>query len=180
MSTAQAPFMRRVGLPPALAGALWLGPMPGRQRPLQADLDDLAGAGVSRIICLAPLEEIGRRSPDYAAAQPDLAIPVTGFPISDFGVPDDESGLRAVADQAARDLTEGRNLFLHCAAGIGRTGTVGICVLMALGLRLEEAMAAIAAAGSGPETDIQKQFVCRFAAGDRQPAFPDFAAAGRP
>lgn len=180
MSTAQAQFLRRAGLPPAVAGALWLGPMPGRQRPLREDLEALAEAKVSRIICLAPPEEVARKSPDYAALQPGVAIAVTGFPISDFGIPEDEEGLRSLVDRAARDLLQGQSLFLHCAAGIGRTGMVGICILVALGLGLEEAKAAIAAAGSGPETEIQRELVCRLAAGMRRPALSGIDRTGRP
>lgn len=180
MSIAQAPFARRVELPPIFAGALWLGPMPGRQRPLGEDLKALAEAKVSRIICLAPLEEVALRSPDYATLQPDLRLDVTRFSISDFGIPDDEEGLRLLADGAARDLLRGQNLFLHCAAGIGRTGMVGICVLLALGLELEEATGTIAAAGSGPETQVQKDLVRRLASRIRRPTVPGIVAVGMP
>lgn len=180
MSRTLAPFMRRVGLPRELAGALWLGPMPGRSRPLDADLDSLAATRVNRIICLAPAEELARKSPEYGARQSGLAIPVTAFPISDFGVPDDDDGLRAIVDQAARDLTDGRNLFLHCAAGIGRTGMVGTCILIALGLTREQASAAIGAAGSGPETEAQRELVGRFGGGMRHPLTPDGGATGWP
>ncbi len=159
----RAGFMRRVDLPKEIDGALWLGPMPGRLRPLADDLADLAQQRIARIICLTPLDEIRLKSPDYAARQADLGIPVTRFPIGDFGVPEDGGGLKALAEQAARDLQAGRQLFIHCAAGIGRTGMVATCVLVALGLSGAESVAAIAAAGSGPETEIQKQLVARYA-----------------
>jgi len=160
---AGAGFMRRVNLPAGIAGTLWLGPMPGRLRPLAEDLADMNGRQVARIICLTPLDEIVVKSPDYAARQAGLGIPVTAFPIGDFGVPADGGGLKALAEQAARDLETGKVLFVHCAAGIGRTGMVATCILVALGLAGEAAVAAIAAAGSGPETDIQKQLVARYA-----------------
>lgn len=163
MSTAGTGFMRRVDLPAGIAGTLWLGPMPGRLRPLADDLADLSRQGIARIICLTPLEEIASKSPDYAARQSSLGIPVTRFPIGDFGVPDDGGGLKAVAEQAADDLGAGRALFVHCAAGIGRTGMVATCILVALGLSGEAAIAMIAAAGSGPETDVQKRLVARYA-----------------
>lgn len=160
---AEAGFMRRVSLPAGVPGALWLGPMPGRLRPLLDDLADMNARQVGRIICLTPLDEIAVKSPDYAARQTDLGIPVTVFPIGDFGVPDDGGGLKALAEQAARDLEVGKVLFVHCAAGIGRTGMVATCILVALGLGGAAAMAAIAAAGSGPETDLQRQLVARYA-----------------
>ncbi len=164
MTNVDAPFMRPVHLPAGVAGRLWLGPMPGRLRPLAEDLAALAEQRVERIICLTPGDEIARKSPDYAARQGGLGILVTSFPIGDFGVPADEAGLGAVAAEAASDLRAGRALYIHCAAGIGRSGTVGICILLALGLDVEEATSVIAAAGSGPETDDQKQLVMRLAA----------------
>jgi len=159
----QAGFMRRVDLPAEIAGTLWLGPMPGRLRPLEDDLVDLSRQRIGRIICLTPAEEIRLKSPDYAARQAHLGIPVTRFPIGDFGVPDDGSRLKILAEEAARDLKAGRQLFVHCAAGIGRTGMVSTCILVALGLSGAEAVAAITAAGSGPETEVQKQLVARYA-----------------
>lgn len=163
MISTRTGFIRRVDLPAGIAGALWLGPMPGRLRPLADDLADLTQQGIARIICLTPAEEIRLKSPDYAARQSDLGIPVTRFPIGDFGVPDDGGGLKALAEEAARDLNAGRELFVHCAAGIGRTGMVATCILVALGLSGAEAVAAVAAAGSGPETEVQQQMVARYA-----------------
>ena len=163
MSSAGTGFMRRVDLPAEIAGKLWLGPMPGRLRPLADDLADLTRQGIARVICLTPSDEIRLKSPDYAARQGDLGIPVTSFPIGDFGVPDDGGGLKTLAQESARDLKAGRALFVHCAAGIGRTGMVATCILVALGLSGDAAISAITAAGSGPETDIQKRLVARYA-----------------
>lgn len=167
-------FMRRVKLPADITGTLWLGPMPGRLRRLADDLADLSRQQVARIICLTPSEEIALKSPDYAARQSELGMPVTRFPIGDFGVPEDGGGLKALAEGAAHDLRSGKALFVHCAAGIGRTGMVSTCILVALGLSGEAAIAAIAAAGSGPETDAQKHLVARYA---EQAVHPE--AAGR-
>ncbi|CAH1660136.1 Phosphatase [Hyphomicrobiales bacterium] len=163
MNSVQTGFMRRVNLPAGVAGTLWLGPMPGRLRPLADDLADLNRQSVARVICLTPMDEIASKAPDYAARQAELGFPVTRFPIGDFGVPEDHGGLKALAEAAARDLEAGRALFVHCAAGIGRTGMVATCILVALGLSGEAATATIAAAGSGPETDVQKQLVARYA-----------------
>lgn len=160
----QAPFLRPLRLPAGTAGTLWLGPMPGRLRPFEDDLAALRAQGITGIVCLTPLAEIGEKALGYAAALAgDMEIPVARFPISDFGVPADEAGLFALAGEAARALAAGEQVFVHCAAGIGRTGTFAICILRALGLGLDEATAQVAAAGSGPETEAQKALVARFA-----------------
>jgi protein-tyrosine phosphatase len=159
----QTPFLRSLRLPNGIAGALWLGPMPGRLRPFGEDMDALRLHAITRIVSLTPLAEIEEKAPAYAAALAGkMDIAVARFPIPDFGVPADEAGLFALADETARHLSGGGKVFVHCAAGIGRTGTVAICILRALGLDTAEASDHVARAGSGPETEAQRALVARF------------------
>ena len=160
----QAPFLRALRLPSDAAGALWLGPMPGRLRPFGDDLADLHAQGITGIVSLTALAEIEEKAPGFAAALAgEIDIPVVRFPITDFGIPEDEAGLFALADDTARALYAGGRVFVHCAAGVGRTGTFAICILRALGLDITEATALVASAGSGPETEAQRALVARFA-----------------
>lgn len=164
----ETPFLRPVRLPHGIAGELWLGPMPGRIRPFGDDMDDLRAQKITRIVSLTPLAEIEEKAPFYATALGgEMDIAITRFPIADFGIPTDEASLFALADEAARHLSGGGRVFVHCAAGIGRTGTVAICILRALGLKTVEATALVASAGSGPETEAQKALVDRFKAPTR-------------
>lgn len=170
MIQATDPFLRAVRLPEGVAGELWLGPMPGRLRPFTEDLAALAAQEISRIISLAPLAEIEEKAPAYAAALAgDTGIAISCFPIADFGVPEDEAGFFALARQTAAELRDGERVFVHCAAGIGRTGTVATCILLVLGLSLTDAVGRIAAAGSGPETEAQSSLVDRCAVRMKQP-----------
>jgi protein-tyrosine phosphatase len=156
-------FLRPVRLPTGIAGTLWLGPMPGRLRPIADDMDDLRAQKVTLIVSLTPLGEIEEKAPGYAASLAGgTDIRVVRFPITDFGVPADEAGLFALASETARALASGKRVFVHCAAGIGRTGTFAICILRAFGLDLAQATTLVASAGSGPETEAQKAFVARF------------------
>jgi protein-tyrosine phosphatase len=138
--------------------------MPGRLRPFGDDMHALGAQNIARIVSLTPLAEIEEKAPDYAAALAGgMAIAVSRFPIADFAIPDDEAGLFALAARTAEELRGGSKVFVHCAAGIGRTGTMAICILLALGLDATEASALVASAGSGPETDTQKALVARCA-----------------
>ncbi len=76
-------------------------------------------------------------------------------------MPDDAAGFAACIAQTAALLQQGERVVLHCAAGIGRTGTAAQCLLLALGLDRAEAEARITAAGSHPETPEQRAFVNR-------------------
>ncbi len=51
------------------------------------------------------------------------------------------------------------NILLHCAAGIGRTGTVASCVLVALALTPDEAARRVKAAGSYAERPEQVELI---------------------
>jgi protein-tyrosine phosphatase len=48
---------------------------------------------------------------------------------------------------------------LHCAAGIGRTGSTAACVLKALGLSTGEALQRVLDAGSNPQNAQQSGLV---------------------
>jgi protein-tyrosine phosphatase len=50
------------------------------------------------------------------------------------------------------------NILIHCAGGIGRTGTFTIILLKKLGFSFEEALKITNDAGSNPETPEQIEF----------------------
>jgi hypothetical protein len=152
----------RVGLPPAVPGALWLcgkhaiGPDHGA---LVAEV-----GGAATVVCLCERHELADRYPEYVAWLDDPATPTVWFPIHDLDAPPLEAMSGRVDELAAR-LRAGETLVVHCAAGKGRTGTTAACVLMALGAGLDAALRQIAAArpGAGPEVGSQRELVEHFA-----------------
>ena len=88
--------------------------------------------------------------------------------ISDYGLPKDEQMTRLLDDLDAA-LKSGHKLYLHCWAGVGRTGTTVGCWLVRHGLSGEDALARLAelyaAAGQSavhphsPETKEQQVFI---------------------
>lgn len=155
--------LREVQLQDVTSGRLFLCEMLGRCGPLGEYEKELAEAQIDRVLCLAPLEEVCQKSPDYAAKleRGQFGIPVDRFPIEDYGVPEDSTGLVRVARDYAARLQQGERMVIHCGAGVGRTGTVAICLLMALGLSLKDATARVEAAHSWPETEPQRALVER-------------------
>lgn len=93
-------------------------------------------------------------------------IEVLRFAIEDMNIPKEaeaeeyEGLIRNVADR----MREGKNVVVHCRGGLGRTGTVAACVLVALGNHsADEAIDAVRAARRGTvQTRDQEDFVRRF------------------
>jgi hypothetical protein len=152
---------RPVPLPNDVAGSLWLHSMPGRREPLEEALEQVRIHGVQAIVCLAGPEEIRAKSPSYAAALDAKTVPcaVESFPIPDFGVPGDREAFWSLAAKTATQLKAGGRVLIHCGAGIGRTGTLATCVLLALGQSPVKAQQAVSTTGSHPETAEQNELV---------------------
>lgn len=159
-------MFRPVALPADVAGGLWAHSMPGRWEPLEQAWAEARTRGIQTIVCLATTEEIRDRSPSYAAAldAESTPCPVMAFPIVDLEAPRDREAFWSLASDIAARLTAGERLLVHCAAGIGRTGTLATCVLLALGRTPAEAEQDVSAAGSRPETARQRALVAWCAA----------------
>jgi hypothetical protein len=103
---------------------------------------------------------------------PDPALRVS-HPIRDYGIPTADGMRRTLDDIEAVLADEGARVYLHCKAGIGRTGTVAACLLVEQGFSADEALALLQrkwrVAGQRfgspvtPETDAQRRFVAAWA-----------------
>jgi len=159
-------MFRHVRLPEGVAGGLRLHSMPGRHEPLDQVWQHIRRDAIQVIICLAGSQEIQTTSPSYAAAIEAKTLPcsIESFPITDFGVPRDREAFWSLASSIATQLKAGGRVLIHCGAGIGRTGTPAMSVLVALGEPTVNAEQAVSAAGSHPETDEQSALVAWCAA----------------
>jgi protein-tyrosine phosphatase len=155
---------RSLTLPDSAAGRLWLSPMPGRVEPWEQFLAEARRAGLSQVVCLNPLHEIAADAPAYHAAivQGRLPFAWRHLPMRNFGLADDEAAWNDAMRQIAQGLVEGQHVLLHCAAGIGRTGTAAACLLKCLGLPTAEALQRVRDAGSNPENALQSGRIERF------------------
>lgn len=146
---------------PGVAGRLWLCGKHAIGPSHEAALAEVDATGV---VCLTEADELDGRYPEYLAwlqSAPQRAI---WRPIHDLHAPPLEVATELVEAIVAR-LAAGERLILHCAAGIGRSGTVAVCVLVELGVPLDEALAVVAANRpmAGPEVGAQRDLVVEFA-----------------
>lgn len=144
-----APSVSRLDLS-GFAGALLLGPCPGRrketldeaalQAALAEDLSRLAKMGANGLLSLVEAKEL----PDgFAAATRTAGLEWIHLPIPDYGVPD--AGFMADWRRLdlARRLREGQSWAIHCRAGLGRTGTIAALLLVENGASAADAIASI-------------------------------------
>jgi len=153
--------LRRVELPAEVSGQLWLGPMPGRFQAWNAFTAEAQRCGLGLVVCLTPRPELAELSPDYHAAIVRGRLPYRWMqvPMRNFGLPEDPAAFRRDVGAIADTIRDGNAVLLHCAAGLGRTGTAAACVLKALGLDAPEALQRVRDAGSNPQNAEQSGLV---------------------
>jgi protein tyrosine/serine phosphatase len=117
-------------------GKLAIGPRPRGADWLQADIAGCERAGLNTTVSLLTPEEekdlLNLR--DEARAVLGLGMRFISFSIPDREVPESQTELAALLDKIDHDLTAGRNVTLHCRAGIGRSGLVAACLLVMKGV----------------------------------------------
>jgi hypothetical protein len=160
--------------PVPLAQAYWVvpgrfmaGPYPGEAGGgLTAEIavDQLLGAGITVFVDLTE----PREAPDYARYLGGRARHVR-IEVGDFDVPSRDD-MVCVLDVIDRTVSGGGVVYLHCYAGLGRTGTVVGCYLVRHGLTGDEALKAIRQLrketafprAASPQTDRQEAMVRRW------------------
>jgi protein-tyrosine phosphatase len=153
--------LRPVALPPDVPGSLWLTSMPGRLEAWSDVEQQARRMDLRLVVCLTPRDEVRELSPAYHAALVQGTLPFAwkNVPVPNFGVPRDRTAFRADVGKIAQALQRGDAVMLHCAAGMGRTGSTAACVLKSLGLDTAQALQRVREAGSNPQNALQSGFV---------------------
>ena len=139
-------------------------PDAGSEAATRARIEALLGAGVRGFINLTEPGEL----PDYSGLLPD-GVQCHAFPLPDHSVPDTAQQMHEVQDALQRLLAAGLTVYVHCRAGIGRTGITIGCYLREQGQapaaalselnRLWQQNARAARWPSVPETPEQERFI---------------------
>jgi atypical dual specificity phosphatase len=134
----------------------------------------LAEAGITHFVDLtSPHDPVQPYQPlPLLLSMPEAATPPPvqrlSHPITDFGVPTVAS-MQAILNDVHNALDQGGKVYLHCRAGIGRTGTVAATWLVSQGLPPQQALDLLAQKWRvvdkhaqephSPETEAQREFV---------------------
>jgi protein-tyrosine phosphatase len=174
--TVQAELAQRVDwIEPALIGPGRLGitPCPGRQdqgRDLGTDLAQLRSQGATRLLCLLTDSELRWAGvPDLGPRAQAAGLTYHRVPVPDQDTPDAADATELV-QWCRRATARGEAVVVTCMSGLGRSGTVAACCLVAAGMSPEAAIASVRTA-RGPralETIAQENFVVTFATATRR------------
>jgi ADP-ribosylglycohydrolase len=170
----------------AIPGRLLAGKYPGGRdlKELERRLGPLLDAGITGFL---DLTEHGELPPYDNYLPPNVAY--LRKPITDHGVPRDHAHMAEIVAALDGLLREGRKTYVHCRAGIGRTGTVIACHMIEQGLtpadaleRLNELWRTSDRSDTWPEvpeTDEQRQFILGYDADVDPMRSPDVMDAAR-
>ena len=113
-------------------GSLLAGEYPSGMTPEDTELrlQRLLAAGIDTFLDLTHRDEC----PEYHHLLPSN-VRYLRCPIVDTQVPEDAAKMRSIQAHLRRELAAGRRIYVHCRAGIGRTGTVVGCYLAEQGLK---------------------------------------------
>ena len=147
-------------------GKLCIGPRPRGDDWLDDDIARLRSEGIDAILSLLTAEEgknLGLLNEGSVAKTHGITF--ISFPIPDMQVPSSSEAVSHVVDTITSELSSGRNVFIHCRQGIGRTGLIAACLLLKSGWTPQKAMEHLSAARGlpVPETEEQRRWIHHYA-----------------
>lgn len=138
----------RIGIGPRPRGGDWLGD----------EVRAWRTAGVNVVVSLLTPEEVAELEiGDEGAECLRAGIEFVQLAIPDRGLPASRGTLEALVATLKRALADGRQVFVHCRQGIGRSTMLAARILSAFGMAPHKALEAIETARGRPVPDTPEQ-----------------------
>lgn len=140
---------------------------------LEDEIGSLREMGVDVLVSTLIDEEIVEDSVslvDEARYCVDHRIEFLRFPIPDHTAPPLDEKLAEFIKELSARLAAGKNIAIHCRAGLGRSTTIAACLMVSAGINPIGACEMISAARgfTVPETDEQRNLIVGFADRSRE------------
>lgn len=126
----------------------------------------LASVDATTVVCLNQLHELEDRFPAFVAwLEANRDGRAIHHPIADFHAPPVEQ-LASFVELLHARLQAGEALVVQCGAGIGRSGTIAVALLLRMGMPLVDALETVRAHRpmAGPEVGAQADVLAAYAA----------------
>jgi len=153
-------------IPSPWAGRLAVLPRPQGDDGLEDEIREFRRMGVD--VMVSALEE--REAAELGLSKEEEicrkhGIEFVSFPIPDGGVPASSNATLELARSLKAKLAAGKNVAIHCRAGVGRCPTLAACVLLLEGMEPDAAFERIQAVRGTrvPDMPEQKVWVDKFA-----------------
>jgi protein-tyrosine phosphatase len=153
----------------ATGNFLYLGTSPGyptyRNYETQRDLEEIESLHCDTIIVLSTPQELKKAYPffDLLELYSLMEVEVLHFPTPDYDVTEDIKSFNILVSRLAKDLNELKDVFVHCGAGLGRTGTLIAALLISKGHSVHQALEKIRSLRPGSvETREQVLFLVEY------------------
>ena len=131
-----------------------------RPRDLSEDLAMVSEWQPDLVISLVELHEFDLLGVAHLPEEFERRFRWQHYPIRDLSAPSDEAEEGSLLGQWFGLVSQGGRILLHCAAGLGRTGTVAARLLMMAGHDADTAIHRVRAARPGAiESVIQERFL---------------------
>jgi protein-tyrosine phosphatase len=153
-------------IPSPWPGRLAVLPRPQGDDLLEEEIREFRRMGVD--VMVSALEsreaaELGLSQEEKMCQQEGIEF--ISFPIPDGGVPASSNATLELARSLQAKLEAGKNVAIHCRAGVGRCPTLAACVLLLAGMEPDAAFERIQAVRGAriPDMPEQKKWVDKFA-----------------
>ncbi len=131
-----------------------------RQRDVHADLGAIASWRPDLVVSLVEIHEFSMLGVPDLPRQLERQFNWKHWPVRDLQAPTGDGSAASFLDEISAGLRRGDRVLLHCAAGLGRTGTLAARLLIVSGSAAVNAIATVRQARPGAiESDAQEGFL---------------------